>query len=152
MSVSQGYYGLTLAMQQKFESTFGVGHSPTLLGLYETLTGDRRLAGRAYTMKIAREGWLPEYFWSTGIIWFANDLGFAGVLPLLALIGFYWGRSWRDATAGQNDAAAVLFCLFMVMMVYLPANNQVFNTFDGYFTLIFWAVCWGRSKIKGIAR
>jgi hypothetical protein len=145
ISVSQGYYGLSLGMHHEFQSTYGLGHSPSVMALYESTTGDTKFASRSLTNQLISDGWPPEYFWSTGLIWFANDVGFLGVLPLLALMAFGWGRSWRDAIYRNNDAAAVLFCLFMVMVVYLPANNQVFNTFDGYFVISFWLWAWQKS-------
>jgi hypothetical protein len=135
-------------MEQDFQSSWGLGHSPAVTALYETVTGDKKLGQSTYTARNALAGWEPEYFWSTMILWFANDFGFIGVLPLLAFFGFLWGRSWRDATIGQSDPAAIIFCLLMVMMVYLPANNQVFGSFDGYFILLFWTVAWLRSSLR----
>jgi hypothetical protein len=63
-------------------------------------------------------------------------------MPVLALIGFLWGLWWREAVAGMNDAAAVLFTMATTMMFYLPANNQVFASYEGYFVLVTWLAVW----------
>jgi hypothetical protein len=145
LSTCSGYYGLELAMEKDFQPTFGVGHSPAALVIYELLTGDDEMEARTYTYRNGIDGWNQENYWSSMITWIANDVGFPGAVLVLGLIGFMWGRTWRDATFGQNDPAAVLFCLFMVMLVYLPANNQVFASYDGYTTFFVWLVLWLRQ-------
>ena len=42
----------------------------------------------------------------------------------------------------MSDPAAVLFALATTMMVYFPANNQVFLTADGYLVLAVWTAIW----------
>ena len=61
---------------------------------------------------------------------------------VLAVIGYLWGRWWREAAAGMSDPAAVLFALATTMMIYFPANNQVFLTADGYLVLAVWMAIW----------
>ena len=46
----------------------------------------------------------------------------------------------------MSDPAAVLFCLATTMMVYLPANNQVLASYDGYLVLAVWIVIWLRHR------
>ena len=75
-----------------------------------------------------------------------------GALAILALIGFVWGRAWRDAVLGENDRAAVMFCVLMIMLFYLPANDKVLGVFDGYTTILFWMMAWGLSLRGGERR
>lgn len=142
ITVSQGYYGLALGMEKDFQPTWGIGHSPALLSVYSTMTGDFQAPGRTYTSRNGFEGWSDQNYWSTMILWVANDVGFAGAIVVLLLLGFLWGRAWRDATFGRNDPAAVFFCACMSILVYLPANNQFFQTFDGYTTFFGWLIVW----------
>ncbi len=74
--------------------------------------------------------------------WIANDVGFPGAVLVLGALGFLWGKWWREAAAGMSDPAAVLFVLATTMMVYLPANNQVLGSYDGYLELAVWVVIW----------
>jgi hypothetical protein len=142
LSTCSGYYGLELALEKPFEPAYGVGHSPVALNLYEAITKNRAPHLRTYTWRNGADGWPEEYYWSTLVTWIANDVGFAGALLVLGIVGYLWGRWWREAAAGMSDPAAVLFALATTMMVYFPANNQVFLTADGYAVTIVWVAIW----------
>ena len=142
LSTCSGYYGLELAMEKPFDSTFGIGHSPATLSVYEALTNDKTLHKRTYTYRNAADGWPEEFYWSTLIAWIANDVGFGGAVLVLALIGFMWGKWWREAAAGMSDPAAVLFVLTTTMIFYLPANNQVLAGYEGYTIYAVWLAIW----------
>ncbi|MDB5706581.1 MAG: hypothetical protein JWN66_3697, partial [Sphingomonas bacterium] len=142
LSTCSGYYGLNLALEKPFESTLGVGHSPSAMSVYKLLSGDQALEKRSFTYRNRFDGWSDEYYWSTLITWIANDVGFPGAVLVLALLGYLWGRWWREATAGVSDPAAILFVLSTMIMVYLPANNQVLASYDGYPILAVWTAIW----------
>jgi hypothetical protein len=142
LSTSSGYYGLELAMEKPFDTSFGLGHSPASLSVYEALTGDPTLHKRTYTYRNGADAWPEESYWSTLIAWIANDVGFAGAVFVLALIGFMWGKWWREAAAGMSDPAAVLFALSTTMIFYLPANNQVLASYEGYTIFAVWLAIW----------
>lgn len=148
LSSCSGYYGLALGLEKDFRSTFGFGHSPYVLAAYRQLTGDESLQARAYTSRNFFDGWSPDFYWSTAILWIANDVGFIGAVLVLALVGYAWGRSWRDATAGRNDAAAVVFCIIMLAMFQLPSTNSVLSALDGYLILIVWITAWKRTQSR----
>ena len=142
LSTCSGYYGLHLAMDKPFESSFGVGHSPVAINLYEAVTKDRTPHLRTYTYRNGDDGWSEEHDWSTLPAWIANDVGFPGAVLVLGVIGYLWGQWWREAAAGMSDPAAVLFALATTMMVYFPANNQLFLLADGYAVLAVWILIW----------
>lgn len=136
--LSQGYYGVALAAEKPFTSTYGLGHSPALSALYVLGGGNPQMLDRAYTARARSEGWSDATQWSSFMTWIANDIGLAGALIVVLLLGLWWGRTWVVAIAGRNDDAAILFCVLMVAIFYLPANNQIMSTYDGYITLLFW--------------
>ena len=142
LSTCSGYYGLELALEKPFETSWGVGHSPAALSVYEAATGDPEPHHRTFTYRNGEDRWSEDNYWSTLMTWIANDVGFLGTLPVLALIGWLWGRWWREAAAGMSDPAAVLFSLGTMTMVYLPANNQVLASYDGYVILAVWIAIW----------
>ena len=142
LSTCSGYYGLELAMEKPFDTSFGLGHSPASLSVYEALTGDSSLHQRTYTYRNGADGWSEDYYWSTLIAWIANDVGFAGAVFVLALIAFMWGRWWREAAAGMSDPAAVLFALSTTMIFYFPANDQVLASYEGYAIFVAWLAIW----------
>jgi hypothetical protein len=142
LSTCSGYYGLELALEKPFDTAYGVGHSPAMLSVYEALTGDVTPHLKTYTYRNGADHWPEDFYWSTLMTWIANDVGFAGTVPVLALLGYLWGRWWREAAAGMSDPAAVLFSLATMMMVYLPANNQVLASYDGYVVFAVWIGIW----------
>jgi len=142
LSTCSGYYGLELAMEKPFDTSFGLGHSPATLSVYEAVTGDTTLHKRTYTYRNGADGWSEENYWSTLIAWIANDVGFLGAVFVLALIGFMWGKWWREAAAGMSDPAAVLFTLSTTMIFYLPANDQVLASYEGYTIFVAWLAIW----------
>jgi hypothetical protein len=143
VSVSQGYYGLDLAMNREVETTWGIGHSPILLSIYEKYTGDVAFRTRAVTTKTSfYDDWSDKNLWSTLMAWLANDVGFIGAIFVLGLLGLLWGKTWRDAVYGHNDVAAVLFCAVMIMLAYLPANDQMFLSLEGFFTFYGLLALW----------
>jgi hypothetical protein len=154
LSTCSGYYGLHLAMDKPFESSFGVGHSPVAINLYEAVTKDRTPHLRTYTWRNGDDGWSEEHDWSTLPAWIANDVGFPGAVLVLGAVGYLWGRWWREAAAGMSDPAAVLFALATTMMVYFPANDQLFLLADGYVAVAAWTLIWlwhRRSQALSVA-
>jgi hypothetical protein len=140
--LTQGYYGLSLAMKQDFHSTLGIGHSTALVRTYERLTDDKSLYQRSYTFGLRNMHWSDDSQWQTIFPWLANDVGFPGAIFAISLFAFLWGQAWRDAVRARNDGAAIVFCLLFQMFVYIPANNQMTQIFDPYFAVVGWTAFW----------
>jgi hypothetical protein len=139
---SGGYYGLSLALKKDFRSTYGLGHSPALMRVYEALTNDHSLETKTFNSRNAAEGWPGEFFWSTMMTSLANDVGFPVAVVLLGFFGWVWGRSFLDAVVGGNDPAAIVFCICALTVVYFPANLQMLLGLDGYSTCVVWLAVW----------
>ena len=148
LSSSSGFYGLAIAMEKEWRPTYGVGHSPATLAVYELITGDDEMERRTFTYRNGFEGWSELNYWSTLMTWIANDVGFGGALIVILAIAYMFGVTWRDATLGRSDAAAVLFCAILISMFYLSANNQLLGSYDGYFVIAGWTILWFREKRK----
>ena len=140
--LTQGYYGLSLALTEDFHSTLGLGHSPVVARTYERLTHDNSIYERGYTFGLRNMKWSDESQWSTIFPWLANDVGFPGAIAVIGLLAFLLGKSWRDAIGADNDSAAIVFCLLFQLFVYVPANNQLAQTFDAYLALAGWCGFW----------
>ena len=140
--LTQGYYGLSLAMTEEFHSTLGIGHSSVIARTVERITHNNAIYERGYTYGLRRLDWSDESQWSTIFPWLANDVGFPGAVVVISLLAFLWARSWRDAVAGGDDRAAIVFCMLFQLFIYVPANNQLAQTFDAYLALTFWCGCW----------
>lgn len=140
--ITQGYYGLSLALREGFSMSFGFGNSWFLLNVFERITGNMNLAENTYPFKIIKYGWDPYINWQSFYTWIASDFSFIGTLILMILIGYVFGEVWKSVLMQKNLYAVGLFSLFMIMFMYIPANNQVFaftNTFFSFWGLfILW--------------
>lgn len=148
--LTNGYYGLSLALELPFESAYGLGHSSALLSLYERISESTALFDRTYTARILESGWDHRYYWSSLYTWLANDVHFVGALIIVGLLARWFRQAWLDAVYARNDLAAVVFVLLCIAFLYLPANNQLAQTFDLYFafigTFLVWKFRRGRAR------
>jgi hypothetical protein len=140
--ITNGYYGLSLALEKPFLSSWGMGHSAAVSRIYGVLGGDETIGTRTYNYRNIDDGWPEEYFWSTMLTSIANDVSFPGAVLLMGLFAWIWGRSWMDAVVARNDSAAIVFCLATFSVLYFPANLQILQTLEGYSTVVFWIVAW----------
>jgi hypothetical protein len=139
---SQGYYGLALSLDRDFNSTLGIGHSTALTRIYETVTGDDRLYERSFTYRLRNDAWSDLYQWSSIYTWIANDVGFILTIPVVGVLAWLWGCSWRDAVGADNDAAGLVFCMLTQTFMYSPANFQLLLVTDTYAALLVWLAIW----------
>lgn len=146
--LTNGYYGLSLALQQPFDSTLGIGHSAAFLGLYERFSGSTDLFDSSFIAKISVVGWDHRYYWSTIFTWLANDVGFVGSLLVVALMARWFRQSWVDAVRSSNDLAAIVCVFLCIAFVYLPANFQLAQTLDSYFAFILALIAWKTTRFS----
>jgi len=144
--ITNGYYGLSLALEQPFESSFGLGHSPALLGLYEKISGSSELFDSTLVAHVSEAGWDHQYYWVSFFTWIANDVGFVGSLLVVAVLARWFRQAWLDAVYSKNDLAAIVFILLCIVFLYLPANNQIAQTFDMYFAFIVVLIAWKATR------
>ena len=146
--LSQGYYGLSIALSESFESTYGFGHSPVLISIYSSITGDDSLYERSFLYKMKDEGWDDKGVWSTMFPWIASDVGFPMTVAVMLFVSFLFSKSWIGAVKLDNDYAALVFVNLFLLFMYAPANNQLAQTADAYFGFWFWLIFWFMSKKK----
>ncbi len=146
--LSQGYYGLSIALNESFESTYGLGHSPVLISIYSNITGDDGLYERSFLYKMKDSGWDDKGVWSTMFPWIASDVGFPMTVVAMLFLSFLFSKSWVGAVKLDNDYAALVFVNLFLLFMYAPANNQLAQTADAYFGFWFWLIFWFMSKKK----
>jgi hypothetical protein len=145
--LSIGYYGMGLAIEEDFDSSFGLGHSIFLSNATRKISGLGSFPSDSYTAKVAKGGWDPLVYWVTTYVWLANDIGFIGVVPFMLAIGFLFSRVWRDAVILRDPVSVILLPQITLMLFYLPAFNVIMQNVDSYFAFVFWLAFWaiGRS-------
>jgi hypothetical protein len=129
--LTHGYRGLSLAMDEDFTPTWGLGFSEfyrhNLLRVAGQADREEAVEARTYAGKLIDQGWPDGMVWSTFFVHPAADIGFPGVVVLMALIGFALGLSWRDTLERADPLAAGVFFHLCILVFYLPANNQLFQ-------------------------
>lgn len=138
----QGYYALSLALEEPFESSYGLGNSYYLTGLAQQFVGAGVISDRTYPAKIEKYGWDRLNQWHSFYTWIASDVSFAGTIVVVFFIGRLFAMVWLDVLRKTNPFAVALFALLIIMLFYFPANNQVLafsGTANPFFVLL---VCW----------
>ncbi len=134
--LGQGYYGLSLAMEQDFTWTAFGGSSYSFSVILNQLFGFPFLVEQSYPYLVGdNTGW-AETKWHSVFAWFASDFTFPGTLVLFTFVAFIYGRTWKEAVSNGNPFSVLLFCLLSVGIIYIPANNQLMHSPGGLFTLI----------------
>ena len=127
--LTQGYYGLSLAMEEPYVPTYGLGSSHFLVRNGARLLGAPEFHDRPYPMRVeTHRGWDAYGVWSSFYAWAASDLTFPGVLVAMLLVGRLLALTWLDTLEGSNPFAIGSFALAFLMVIYLPANNQIFGS------------------------
>jgi hypothetical protein len=135
--LTQGYFALSLALPMPWTPMFGIGNSNFLMQKIGPIANVQFLQ-YTYQAKLQSLGWDPAVNWHTAYVWLANDVSFIGVIPLMFLLGYGVAEAVKDAVILRDPISAVVLCLMAVMLLYLPANNQVLS-FPSTF-MAFW-VC-----------
>jgi len=127
--LTQGYKGLSLAMDSPWRPTWGLGFSIFVRHNVSRVLrlDENRIEARTYEGEIDARGWTAGAQWSTFFIHPASDITFPGVVVLMGVIGFAFGLSWRDTCVRRDPLACVVFFYFSLLLFYLSANNQLYQ-------------------------
>lgn len=122
---SQGVYGFSLAFNYNFTSTLGFGSGRFLLSIPDRLF-NIDLWQNTYQYKM-NDVWNSRVNWHTAFTWFANDVGFFGVLIIMLILGLLFGRILMEAIYQNNIIAISLLPLYVILLIFLPLNNIIFD-------------------------
>ncbi|EMF0473630.1 hypothetical protein IGG90_002338, partial [Enterococcus faecium] len=143
--LSQGFYGFQLATTYDFTTTYGFGSGRFLLSFPERLFG-LDLWDRTFQNKMDAV-WDSRINWHTAFTWIANDISFFGVIVYLLIIGFLFILVFNDVKKNQNPLAVVLLPLYVIMFVFIPLNNVVFDNPLLFMPFIAFNFIWMVDKI-----
>lgn len=132
----QGYYGMSIALSEDFDTSFGIGHSVFLQKVFADHLGiDVR--NRTFQHKIT-EKWDEFVYWHSFYSYIANDVGFLGVAVIMLILGAYLSATYLSAIVHDDFFSKLLLPLFGILFLYIPANNQIFGFLE---TMIsFWVL------------
>lgn len=126
--LSQGYYGLSLALQLPWNPD-GIGSgAPALWSLAVQYLGAADPSAYSYPARVeANFGWSSTVHWSTVFPWLASDLTFVGAVIMSGLVAFLLARVWISYLSDGHAWSLVWLNVIAVAVIYAPANNQLFN-------------------------
>jgi len=122
----QGYYYTSFAFNLEFKPTGFLSSNPALVSLAESVMGID-VWSDTYMHRLQRYG-IDEFgVWHSGYTWFASDVSFYGVPPLLFVLGFLFGFSWTQGLKG-DFLSRVVFIMFGNVLLFLWANNTYLSS------------------------
>ena len=135
--LAQPYNALAMALDLPFDSTWGLGNSWFVMDNLGSFSAT--IWERTYNIKLEQNYNFDHYGnWHTAYLWFANDVSFIGV-PLLFFILFaVFGKMWKEFLETKSIFAFLFFMLFVKLVYFISANNQVFMNSDTL--LAFWGL------------
>ncbi len=136
----QGYYGFSQSLNMDFTSTFGFGNSQFLTRQVEWLTGND-LSKYTYQHKIDPV-WGETAQWHSLYSHIANDFHFLGVAVWNFIMGIYLAKLWKSFLDENNLYSKLLLPLFAMLIIFTPANNQVFGFLETFSTFLFMTLLW----------
>ncbi|MDF2943778.1 MAG: hypothetical protein K0S01_2636 [Herbinix sp.] len=141
--LSSGYYGLSLCFNLPFEWTYGVGNSYFISKLISLILGLPSIYEKTYLNRMAEQyGRNGLQSWNTIFPWLASDFTFIGALIIFILVGYIWQVSWLEILRYRNPVSIVLFTTISLGLIFVPANNQLFNGIDTYVSTILILFFW----------
>lgn len=140
--LTQGWYGLSLAMQLPFEWTYLFGNSYSLMVIYEKFLGGESLLASSYPYRVGSVFDWGESKWHSWFTWFASDFSFSGVLFLAFPMGYIYAVAWKESIFYSNPISIFMFALLSLGLVFLPANNQLLHTPEGLLVFILAMFFW----------
>ena len=133
--LTQGYYGTALALEENYSPTYGFGHSMFLLENIKKINIE--VYESSYLKKIENRGWIYGYRWSGIYPWIASDTTFPGSLVIFYLWGLLLALSFGEMIKNESFIAMGLFYTLTIGVIYFPANNQLFQSPEAFFTTYF---------------
>jgi hypothetical protein len=124
--LNQGYYGLSLCLDQDFVWTKGVGHSwalQTLIGQYFQNT---TFMEDTYQFRAeGTSGWSGYANWHSIYPALASDFTFPGAVIIMFGIGWLACRLWYESIYEQRLVSICLFIKLTMLIAYSSCNNQI---------------------------
>jgi hypothetical protein len=134
--LSQGYYGLGLALETPWKWTHFQGFSYSISVLSSRLLGLQWEWPNTLVYQVGvTTGW-GESKWHTVFTHFATDFSFPGTIVLFGLFSYVYARTWRAAISFENPFAILLFAQLTLGAFFMPANNQLLHSPGGLFTVL----------------
>lgn len=134
---SHGYLGLSYNLGTDYVFSYGAGFSQAFESYrHQFLGGDNNFLLTYPARTEVLTGWPAGMFWATAFPWFASDITFIGVLPLMLVVGFIFSRMWLSCIMRIDLISVAIFGQLIIFIAFLPANNQVLMQRQGLWIVV----------------
>ncbi|MDH6235797.1 hypothetical protein [Cryobacterium sp. CG_9.6] len=125
---THGYLGLSKNLSVPF--VWSGGASIPAIASYKTqyFGGDDPMRASYPVRTEAVTGWPAGLVWSTIYPWLASDLTFPGAALFMGAFGWFMARMWIGVRYERDPLSLVLFAASALILVYVPANNQLMQS------------------------
>lgn len=130
--VTQGYRGLSLCLTLPFQWTYGVGSSFKFMNdISRWFSIPLDVLEKSYPVRMQQAYGVGAYAsWHTIFPWIASDFTFFGAIFIVSIFVYYWAKSWREVISSDSWIAPVMFSHLTILILFIPCNNQLFQTRD----------------------
>lgn len=145
---TQGYYGMSQALTLPWTPMCGTGSNMFVIDFITEHVYD--IDQFTYQVKIEEVyGWGSDLRWHSMYTWLANDVSFYGVVVIMFLIGMLFAAMFKDAITTSNPFAKASIFYFILMMLFIPCNNQLGQRATTLLSFLLLVLCWFITKHAG---
>lgn len=148
--LTSGYQALVYSFEVDNLPTFGISNSMFAIENIDKLFSTDYFYRNSYPTIIETQfGWSNYYLWHTAYVWFASDFGYIGTYVLVGFFSYTLFKSIMIISTRQSIIHIILCQQLIILFLYLPANNQVFQNGEGFIgTIIIFiaAFIWERRN------
>ncbi len=121
--LTQGYYGFSLTMDEDFLPLYGIGNSRFVRRYVDGYIFDS--SQLTFEYRIQPKNWDSYVNWHSLYTSLADDFGLIGTIMPMFVIGYLFAVFFMESL-NENIIAQLLLCLTMIMVLFIPMNNQIF--------------------------
>ena len=142
--LTQGYRGLALCLTLPFKWAYGMGSSFKLMtDVSRWFSIPLSMLEVSYPVRMEAAYNVGAYAcWHTIFPWIASDFTFFGAIIVVSIFIYYWAKSWKEFLLHGSWISAVMFTQLTIFVLYIPCNNQLFQTRDSIVSTLAIFLMW----------
>lgn len=142
--LTQGYRGLALCLTLPFKWAYGMGSSFKLMNdVSRWFSIPITSLEVSYPIRMEEVYGVGAYSsWHSIFPWFASDFTWIGAILVVGLFVYYWAKAWTEYVKKGTWISAVLFVHLFILVLYIPCNNQLFQTRDSIVATLVLFLFW----------
>lgn len=147
--LTSGYYALSLSFDVPHQTTYGLGSSMFMAGQADAALGSNFFTTESIPGQMEQQIGFPQFMlWHSIYPWLASDVGYIGAIVAVGLFSYLLGLSWGFSIVRLDVRYVILASLMLILFIYIPANNQIFQSGEscvGLLIVLIWLAVSGNS-------